>query len=136
MDRELWKENWSRLCRHTRKTAEEVSAVARAGASRAGQAAENAVLYTRTKMAIMDLKAEINVQLRTVGEMVYATHSGDPTNSDTIHSILEQIDQLKKELRQKEGRLKALRGIRICPACGSANPAGHTYCSGCGQRMA
>lgn len=108
---------------------------ARAGAVRAGQAAENVVAYTRLKIKIADLRAEKNTQLRKVGELVYATHRGNPTDSETMQQALQAVDELSDQITQKEQELAAIRGIAVCGVCGAANPVGHVYCTQCGQPL-
>ena len=135
MDKEKWQDRWNRLWRRTRQTASDVGAVAAAGAAKAGQTAENVVAYTKIRVAIADLKAEVNLQLRQIGEMVYATHTGDPTDSDTMQTALEAVDALKEQIAQKERELQSIRGVTVCTACGCANPVDHVYCSNCGQPL-
>ena len=135
MDKEKWQDRWNRLWRRTRQTASDVGAVAAAGAAKAGQTAENVVAYTKIRVAIADLKAEVNLQMRQIGEMVYATHTGDPTDSDTMQTALEAVDALKEQIAQKERELQSIRGVTVCTACGCANPVDHVYCSNCGQPL-
>lgn len=135
MDKEKWQDRWNRLWHRTRQTASDVGAVAAAGAAKAGQAAENVVAYTKIRVSIADLKAEVNLQMRQIGEMVYATHTGDPTDSDTMQTALEAVDALKEQIAQKERELLSIRGVTVCTTCGAANPVGHVYCSNCGQPL-
>ncbi len=135
MDQEKWNDMWQGVVRRTCETAADVGAAAKAGAVKAGKAAENAVAYTKGKVAIADRRAEISLQLRRIGEMVYATHTGDPTDSDKMQAALERIDALKEEIREKERELQSIRGVVVCPGCGSANGVGHIYCSSCGRNL-
>ena len=135
MDKEKWQDIWSHLWRRTRKTASDVGAAAAAGAARASQTAENVVAYTKLRVSIADLKAEVNLQLRQIGEMVYATHTGDPTDSAEMQKALEAVDALKAEISAQERALQAIRGVSVCPACGHVNPSDHVFCSNCGQSL-
>ena len=133
MDKEQWKKHWNTLVHCTQRTAEQAGSAARLGAKKVEQSAENAVAYTRLKLHVMDLNAEIRAQLRTVGEMVYATHSGTPTDSGVLQEALERIDQLKKEVRRSEQALAALRGVQRCGACGASNAPSSVFCTSCGR---
>ena len=135
MDQEKWIRTWNRWFQRTCETAAGVGAAARCGAAKAGKAAENALSYTRGRVAIADKRAEVNLQLRRIGEMVYATHTGDPTDSDTMQTALEAVDALKEQIAQKERELLSIRGVTVCTTCGAANPVGHVYCSNCGQPL-
>ncbi len=135
MDQEKWIRTWNRWFQRTCETAAGVGAAARCGAAKAGKAAENALSYTRGRVAIADKRAEVNLQLRRIGEMVYATHTGDPTDSAEMQKALEAVDALKAEISAQERALQAIRGVSVCPACGHVNPSDHVFCSNCGQSL-
>lgn len=135
MDLEKWKEQWGDLFRGSRKIAEDVGEAAWAGALKAGRGAENAVRYTRLKVRILDLRSQVNAQMRTIGELVYATHSGNPTPSATLQEALEAADRLNEEIEDCQRALAALRGVRLCGVCGAENDAGDAYCTRCGQSL-
>jgi len=91
------------------------------------------VAATRIKMKIAELENQIKKEMIALGGMVYATHTGDPTDSDTMHAALERIDALKAEVRAKERALGRLKGMRSCPACGAVGKIDHLYCAECGR---
>ena len=135
MDREKWMDNWNKLRESTCKTAEDVGTIARAGAAKAVETAQNVAAYGRLKVAVAEQKAEVNRRLRAIGEMVYATHTGAPTDSDTMEEALLAIDELKSQIAAKEKEMQAIRGVRVCQTCGWANDAENAFCSNCGQPM-
>ena len=81
-----------------------------AGALKAGQAAESAVRYARLGLRVLDLRPQVRAQMRKIGELVYATHSGNPTDSATLQAALEAADQLNEEMEECQRALAALRG--------------------------
>ena len=129
------RENAVKAGQSARTGAAKAGQTARAGAAKAGQAAENVVAYTRLKRKIADLRGERNAQLRTVGELVYATHRGNPTDSDCLQQALGAVDALSDQIAEKERELAAIRGIAVCGVCGAANPMDHVYCTQCGQPL-
>ena len=135
MDLEKWKEQWSDLCRGTRKLAGDMGEAAWTGALKAGQAAENAIRYTRLKARVLDLGTQVRSQMRKIGELVYATHSRTPTDSATLQAALEAVDKLNEEIDECQRALAALRGIRICGVCGAENRAADSRCTQCGQPL-
>ena len=135
MSKVQWKKRWSALLHCTQKTAAEMGGAARLGAKKVEQTAEHAVAYTQLKIHVMEVNGEIRTRLRQVGEMVYATHSGVPTDSGALPSALEQIDQLKDEVRRSERALAALRGLQRCSACGAPNGTDNLFCSNCGRPL-
>lgn len=64
----------------------------------AGQKAEALVDCGKRRLHCMDLQAELNLQLREVGELMYATHTGHPTDSRVLLEKLETIDHLYQQL--------------------------------------
>ena len=58
----------------------------------------------KRQLEIADLRAGVNVGLRELGELLYATHTGTPTDSDRLLEKMQEIDGLKARLRELEGR--------------------------------
>ena len=78
MNREKQSEQWSDLCRGTRKVAQDLGQAAWTGAWRAGQAAGSAVRCARLRLRALELQGALRGQMRRIGELVYATHTGTP----------------------------------------------------------
>ena len=98
-----------------------------------GTKAADALTLLGLRRAVSDLEDEIMLQLCAIGELVYATHCGDPSDSDELQRILEYVDDLHDEIEGHEQQIKLLRGIRPCPVCGEDVPDGDVYCRECGQ---
>lgn len=79
-------------------------------------------------------KAEVNTCMREVGEMLYATHTGNPTDSQLIQQKLEEIDALKAEIAELEAQ-SGKQQPSTCPTCGAAVFAGDTFCRECGGKL-
>ena len=105
---------------------------AAAGLERRAEEAVNRIQLRRT---IRDLEKEIGLQLREVGELVYATHRGTPSDSEDIQEILEYVDSLREELEAHQRELRTLAGVRFCPACGEENDGANAFCHNCGQPL-
>ena len=126
---------WKKLVRRSRDAALDVSELARAGAEAVGRRAEDAVSRTRLERAVRDLREEIDTQMQAVGELIYATHRGSPSNSDDVQEILEFVDSLYEEMEGHQQELKRLRGELLCAGCGAENESANLYCNNCGQTM-
>ena len=46
-----------------------------------GKKTEELLSVAKLNIRVVDLKAQVNTSLREVGEMLYATHTGTPTDS-------------------------------------------------------
>ena len=86
----------------------------------------------RRQWEIADLRAEINTCLRELGELLYATHTGTPTDSDVLLEKMQEIDNLKARLRELEGDPVI---HLICPRCGCEVRPGDVYCRDCGEKL-
>ena len=73
--------------------------------------------------------------MQAVGELIYATHRGTPSDSQAVQEILEYVDGLYEELEGHQQQLKLLRGLLLCGACGAENGGGNVYCHNCGQPL-
>lgn len=129
------KENWNKLLHRTKVTAAGAAEAARTGAAIVGQKAEETLACAKLRASIRELKGEIDSQLRSAGELVYATHKGSPSDSDALQAILERVDALYRDLDDAQRELKILKGMVFCDACGAENAATNVYCQECGQPL-
>ena len=135
MERAKRSEQWSDLCRGTRKVAEDLGQAAWAGAWKVGQAAGSAARCARLGLRILELQSALRAQMRQIGELVYATHAGSPTPSATLQAALEEADRRKEEIEACQQALAALRGVAVCDMCGAENSAGSARCAQCGHPL-
>ena len=84
------------------RTAVQVGDTASDVAYGVGKKTEELLSVAKLNIRIVDLKAEVNTSMREVGEMLYATHTGTPTDSEILQAKLEEIDGLKAEIAALE----------------------------------
>ncbi len=113
---------------------------ARADRSRSAAAsisvkAADVLACVRLRRAVADLEDEIALQMCAIGELVYATHCGNPSDSDEVQKILEYVDDLSDEIDAHERQIKLLMGILPCPVCGEDVSRDDVYCQKCGQPL-
>ena len=80
------------------------------------------------------LEGQVEGTLAEVGELLYATHTGSPTDSEVLQRKLEKIDALKAELAEVNGKL-GRETARVCPACGEKSHPGDVFCRFCGGKL-
>ena len=90
---------------------------------------------TKLRRTVADLEDEIMLQMCTIGELIYATHRGTPSDSEHLQKILEYVDDLEDEIEGHEQQIKLLLGIVPCPVCGEDVTEGDVYCQKCGQPL-
>lgn len=113
----------------------DAAAALREGASAVERRADEVLSRLRLEREVHDLKEEIGLQMRAVGEMMYASHKGQPADSEQVQEILEYVDGLHEEMEAHRRELETLRGLLICSDCGEGNSAGSLYCQNCGKPL-
>ena len=117
----------------TKVSAADVADAARTGLAVVSDKASHTIACNKLHRAINDLEDEIDLQLCDIGRLIYATHIGNPSDSDEIQKILEYVDGLYEEIAAHEQELDRLQGIRTCDVCGAENISVNAYCQDCGQ---
>lgn len=104
--------------------------VASAVGRKTGELADSAKLRFRAAT----LEGRVEGTLAEVGELLYATHTGSPTDSEVLQAKLEEIDALKAELAEVNSRL-GRETAKVCPACGAESRPGDAFCRNCGGKL-
>lgn len=117
------------------RTACEVTGVASDAAYGVGKKATELLSVAKLNIRLNETRAEITDRLKAVGEMMYATHTGTPTDSETLLASLQEIDGLQARAAELEAEIARLRGQERCPACGGERVPGDVYCRHCGARL-
>ena len=118
------------------RTATQVGGSAADAAYGVGRRAGELLSVAKLNIRLVDLRSEVNLQLREVGEMVYATHTGTPTESEVLLKKLQEIDDLKAQIAAVEaeiGRQRSAAGE--CPVCGTEPKEGDQFCRQCGEKL-
>ena len=100
-----------------------------------GKRAGELLSVAKLNIRIMDLKGAVGTALREVGEMIYATHTGTPTESEVLLAKLQEIDGLRQQIDRLEREIARLQGGAVCPFCGAATRSGDAFCRECGQKL-
>lgn len=126
---------WKRLLHRTKETAGSVAEAAQTGANLVSQRAEETLAYAKLRRTVKDLQSEIDLQMKAIGELIYATHCGTPSDSDDVQEILEYVDSLYEEMEGHQRQMKAMKGGLFCQVCGAENAGTNVYCHNCGQPL-
>ena len=104
--------------------------VASAVGRKTGELADSAKL----RFHAATLEGRVEGALAEVGELLYATHTGSPTDSEVLQAKLENIDALKAELAEINRQL-GRETAAACPACGAESRPGDVFCRNCGGKL-
>jgi len=82
------------------------------------------------------VEGDVDGKLMEAGEMVYATHTGSPTDSQELLEKLREIDALKSRLAELNEALgRSPEDAPTCPTCGAAVREGDRFCRVCGKKL-
>lgn len=123
------------LLNRAAQAAETARDAASEAAEMAGLRAEAAASRLRLERAAADVEEEIRLQMGEIGRLIYATHTGTPSDSDDVQALLEYVDSLYEQLEGHRRELRLLRGVPFCEHCGAESSAGSVYCHNCGQPL-
>lgn len=128
-------EKLKELLDSVQRTAATAAATATDAAETVGRKASALLSVGKLNVRIMDLQGQIGLALREVGSMIYATHTGNPSDSDVLLEKLQGIDALNEQLAALRAELARARGASVCPACGAAAEKGDEFCRSCGAKL-
>lgn len=117
--------------RAARQAGAAVSEALDAAGDKAGRMAAVGQLNCR----IAELNRQVRLGLQRVGEMVYATHTGAPTDSDDLLEALRDIDQLQDQIRRLRAQAGRLQERSVCPRCGAGTAPEDLFCGECGAKL-
>lgn len=76
------------------------------------------------------VEGELEDKLQEVGQLIYGTHTGSPSDSDVLDEKLREVDALQARLDELRADLPSR-----CPACGRKVRPGDRFCGSCGGKL-
>ena len=128
-------EKLQNLLELVRRTAWQAGDLAADAVYGAGQMADDLLSSAKLRVRAATVEGNINAKLMAVGELVYATHTGNPTESEELVQKLREIDGLKTRLAELNETLGRTPEGPVCPDCGKAVGAGDHFCRFCGGKL-
>jgi len=127
--------NLYELASMVQRTAIQVSDIAVDTVYGAGKKAGKLADAAKVRLQIVDRKAGVNALLREIGELLYATHIGEPSDSEIMLAKLQEIDALKAEIAGLEEKLGVKSVPAVCETCGAEVREGAAFCEECGEKQ-
>ena len=104
---------------------------ARVAKRKAGQMADIAKLNVQ----LFEVNSDFGETLRQLGQVVYDTHLGKDTGTDTVESLLAKADSQQEKIREVKGRIADLRQTKACPVCAAPCGKDDHFCHKCGAAL-
>ena len=117
------------------EAAQAVKANAANAAYAAGQVSTELLATAKVRMKIVELESQVNAALRDLGKMLYATHTGTPTESEVMIEKLTEIDRLNEELEILKGGIAKEPVVPTCSTCCAQVQEGDEFCRECGGKL-
>ena len=118
-----------------RRTAGQLGGTAADAAWGVGKRAEELMSAARLRLRIAALEGREEGCFAEIGEMLYATHTGHPTDSDALLEKLREVDSLRAERARLEHLLDRRREEAVCPVCGAPARKDDVFGRACGKRL-
>ena len=117
------------------EAAQTVKANAANAAYAAGQVSTVLLATAKVRMKIVELESQVTTAVRVLGKMLYATHTGTPTESEVMIEKLTEIDRLNEELEILKGGIAKEPVVPTCSTCCAQVQEGDEFCRECGGKL-
>lgn len=117
------------------RTAVQAGNVASDAAYGMGKKANELLAVAKLNIKIMELKGNVKTQMQELGELLYATHTGNPTESDVLLEKLQGIDALYAQIAEYEAQIGKEAAAPTCSTCGAEVQEDAAFCGECGEKL-
>ena len=128
-------EKLAALLESVQRTAVQAGDVAAYVAFGMGKKAGELLSVAKLRVRIASLEGDVKDRLSQVGELLYATHTGAPTDSEVLLEKLQEIDGLKAEIARLQAEIRREEDAHTCPTCGAFVKEGDAFCGACGGQL-
>lgn len=97
------------------------------------QQTKNIADITQLNNAIAEREKQIENLYRSLGESYYEKHRNE-SSADDFEKIAE-INALKNEIVLSQEKIKQIKGVTKCEACGADVPLDAAFCNACGAKV-
>ena len=117
------------------RTAAQAGCMAADAAYGVGKKANELLSTAKLNIKIMELKGNVKTAMQELGQLLYATHTGNPTDSEILLAKLEEVDALYAKIAEYDEQLGKEPAAPVCGTCGAALQEGAAFCGECGEKL-
>lgn len=121
--------------RMANKMLEDILSKAKKAADVAGKKTEDLVEISKLKLSAVQVNSDIKVLYEKLGTAVYSMQKANYENPELIQSVVEEIDEKRRDLKMIHDQLAVLKKTKACPCCQTKNPKEAYYCQKCGSKL-
>ncbi len=114
---------------------EEILRKAKKMANTAGKKTEELVDISKLKLSALDVNNDIKILNEKLGTAVYSMRKAGYENEELIQSLIEEIDEKRRDLKTIQEKIATLQKTKECPCCQAKNGKDAYYCQKCGCRL-
>ena len=123
------------LLESVQRTAVQAGNVASDAAYGVGKKANELLAVAKLNIKIMELKGQVKTQMQELGQLLYATHTGNPTDSEVLLAKLQEVDALYAQIAEYEEQIGREAAAPACGTCGAAVQEDAAFCGECGEKL-
>lgn len=99
----------------------------------ATQKAKDTADIVKLNSQINDLTKSINAGYSELGQKYFETYKDNVP--EEFESVFAQINESTAKIAELKEQVRVLKGIAVCPSCGSDVPLGQKFCANCGSQI-
>lgn len=91
---------------------------------------------TKIKYSIFDLKNDIDIIYKEIGELIYDKFETETDVFDDVNAKCELIKEKKQKIAELQKEADDMKNSVTCEKCGNVCSKDMTFCPGCGEKLA
>ncbi len=124
--------NFSELIKKVKASATVAGEYASKKAVQIGEKTSDAFNTGKLNVKLFDLNTDMDVIYKEIGKIIYASHAGEETASETLEAKLAEADEKMAEINEIKEQIAKLAAAKKCPSCGNECQSDAAFCSKCG----
>ena len=123
------------LLEKVQETAAQVGGTAADAAYGVSKRACALLSVAKLRIRLATLEGQVEGCFAELGELLYATHCGTPTDSEVLLQKLQEIDTINIEIDALRAQIGEAESQQTCPTCGAGICQGDRFCRECGGML-
>lgn len=88
----------------------------------------------KTNLKITNEERELNDLYLEIGKLYYKNNSDSPC-CDKMKELFDKVAEKEAAVEELKNKVRAIKGVVICPTCGAEVADENTFCGKCGTKI-